>query len=208
LIALKTITAELPTEGTIAVKACAKLTPKLLAQLATVSSSFWSPSRESDGICVQPGIPPDTLIETLSILSILVTHFPTYVSSLSLAPPPIQTITPLLTHARPAVRKRAIVTLSQFVPLSAPDLSAHLLSAVINPNLQLSAPLEKQRTTVNLVAAIARTSPQRLASGLRTIISGLLRVVDRDDEELREGALQVKVSLYPTCSLRLPLSRP
>jgi cullin-associated NEDD8-dissociated protein 1 len=169
---------------------------------------IWSPSRESDGIRVQPGIPPDTLIETLSILSILVTHFPTYVSSLSLVPPPIQTITPLLTHARPAVRKRAIVALSQFVPLSAPDLSAHLLSAVINPNLQLSAPLEKQRTTVNLVAAIARTSPQRLASGLRTIILGLLRVVDRDDEELREGALQVKCSLYLTCSLRLPLSRP
>lgn len=160
---------------------------------------IWFPSREPDSVCMQPGIPPDTLIETLSILSILVTHFPTYVSSLSLAPPPIQTITPLLTHARPAVRKRAIVTLSQFVPLSAPELSAHLLSAVINPNLQLSAPLEKQRTTVNLVAAIARTSPQRLASGLGTIVSGILRVVDLDDEELREGALQVKFSLYSTC---------
>jgi cullin-associated NEDD8-dissociated protein 1 len=162
---------------------------------------IWFLSRESDSVCMQPGIPPDTLIETLSILSILVTHFPAYVSSLSLAPPPIQTITPLLTHTRPAVRKRAIVTLSQFVPLSAPELSAHLLSAVINPNLQLSAPLEKQRMTVNLVAAIARTSPQRLASGLGTIVSGILRVVDQDDEELREGALQVKFPLHSTCSL-------
>ena len=101
-------------------------------------------------------------------------------------------MTPLLTHARPAVRKRAIATLSQFVPLSSPDLSAQLLSTVINPNLERSAPLEKQRTTVNLVAAIARTSPQRLASGLGAIIPGILRVVDLDDEELREGALQVK----------------
>jgi cullin-associated NEDD8-dissociated protein 1 len=131
-------------------------------------------------------------LETLSILCILVTHFPTYVSSLALSPPPIQTMTPLLTHARPAVRKRAIATLSQFVPLSSPDLSAQLLSTVINPNLERSAPLEKQRTTVNLVAAIARTSPQRLASGLGAIIPGILRVVDLDDEELREGALQVK----------------
>ena len=130
-------------------------------------------------------------METLSILSILVTHFPTYVSSLSLSPPPIQTITPLLIHARPAVRKRAIVTLSHFVPLSAPELSVQLLSTVVNPNLQLSAPIEKQRTTVNLVAAIARASPQRLASGLGAIVPGILRVVDRDDEELREGALQV-----------------
>ena len=119
---------------------------------------------------MQTGIPPDTLIETLSILSILVTHFPTYVSSLPLSPPPIQVITPLLTHSRPAVRKRAIVTLSHFVPLSAPELSAQLLSTVINPSLELSAPLEKQRTTVNLVAAIARASPQRLASNLGAII--------------------------------------
>ena len=133
-------------------------------------------------------------METLSILSILVTHFPTYVSSLSLSPPPIQTITPLLTHARPAVRKRAIVTLSHFVPLSAPELSVQLLSTVVNPNLQLSAPIEKQRTTVNLVAAIARASPQRLASGLGAIVPGILRVVDQDDEELREGALQVNFS--------------
>ncbi|KAF8499003.1 TIP120-domain-containing protein [Russula emetica] len=169
-LALKTITAELPTEGTIAVKACAKLTPKLLSQLAT------------------PGIPPDTLIETLSILSILVTHFPTYVSSLSLSPPPIQTITPLLIHGRPAVRKRAIVTLSNFVPLSAPELSGQLLSTVVIPNLQTSAPIEKQRTTVNLVAAIVRASPQRLASGLGAIVPGILRVLDQDDEELREGA--------------------
>jgi cullin-associated NEDD8-dissociated protein 1 len=195
LTALKTITAELPTEGTIAVKACAKLTPKLLTQLATVRTSFLFPIRESYSVFfVQPGIPADTLIETLSILSILVTHFPTYVSSLSLSPPPIQTITPLLTHGRPAVRKRAIVTLSHFVPLSAPELSGQLLSTVVIPNLQTSAPIEKQRTTVNLVAAIVRASPQRLVSALGAIVPGILRVVDQDDEELREGALQVNTS--------------
>jgi cullin-associated NEDD8-dissociated protein 1 len=93
------------------------------------------------------------------------------------------------------VRKRAIVTLSHFVPLSAPELSAQLLSTVVNPNLQLAAPIEKQRTTVNLVAAVARASPQRLASGLGAIVPGILRVVDQDDEELREGALQVNFSL-------------
>ena len=89
------------------------------------------------------------------------------------------------------MRKRAIVTLSNFVPLSAPELSGQLLSTVIIPNLQTSAPIEKQRTTVNLVAAIVRSSPQRLASGLGAIVPGILQVVDQDDEELREGALQV-----------------
>ena len=36
-IALKTITSELPPEGKIATKACEKLTPKLLGQVANVS---------------------------------------------------------------------------------------------------------------------------------------------------------------------------
>lgn len=35
--ALKTITSELPRDGPLAPKACAKLTPKLLSQVATVS---------------------------------------------------------------------------------------------------------------------------------------------------------------------------
>ena len=168
---------------------------------------FVSNPRNLTVFLVQPGIPPDTLIETLSILSILVTHFPTYVSSLSLSPPPFQTITPLLTHGRPAVRKRAIVTLSHFVPLSAPELSGQLLLTVVIPNLQTSAPIEKQRTTVNLVAAIVRASPQRLASGLGAIVPGILRVVDQDDEELREGALQVNSLLVLPSSLYLNPSK-
>jgi cullin-associated NEDD8-dissociated protein 1 len=105
------------------------------------------------------------------------------------------------------VRKRAIVTLSHFVPLSAPELSGQLLSTVVIPNLQTSAPIEKQRTTVNLVAAIARASPQRLASGLGAIVPGILHVVDRDDEELREGALQVNTSSLSPSSLYLTPSQ-
>jgi hypothetical protein len=82
-------------------------------------------------------------------------------------------------------------------------LSVQLLSTVISPSLELSAPLEKQRTTVNLVAAIARASPQRLASSLGAIIPGILRVVNLNDEELREGALQVIVSSISLFSLVL-----
>ena len=105
------------------------------------------------------------------------------------------------------MRKRAIVTLSHFVPLSAPDLSGQLLSTVVIPNLQTSAPIEKQRTTVNLVAAIVRASPQRLTSALGAIVPGILRVVDQDDEELREGALQVNTSLTLPFSLYLNSSK-
>lgn len=110
--ALKTITSELPVDAKLASKACAKLTPKLLVQLSNVS--IVSPSLFSSLIVPQPNTPPETLIETLSILSILITRFPVHVSSPDIKPQPLSVLTPLLSHPRPAVRKRAIVTLGMW----------------------------------------------------------------------------------------------
>lgn len=44
---------------------------------------------------------------------------------------------------------------------------------------------------MNLVAAIFRQSPQQLIPSLGDIVPGLLQAVKRDDDELREGCLQV-----------------
>lgn len=89
------------------------------------------------------------------------------------------------------MRKRAIVTLSLFVPTSTPDVFSQLLDSEVTPNLASSANVERQMTTVQLVAAIARNSPQRIAPSLPIIIPGLLKAVQRDNDELREAALQV-----------------
>ncbi|THH17136.1 hypothetical protein EW146_g3609 [Bondarzewia mesenterica] len=180
-LALKTITSELPPDGAIAPKACAKLTPKLLTQASS------------------PETTPETLIETLSILSTLIIHFPVFMSQLTLDPPPIKDLTPLLTHPRPAVRKRAIATIAQFVPLCSPQLFTELLASDITPNIAPSANVEKQRTTVQLVAAIARTSPQLIAAALNVIVPGILNVVQRDDDETREGSLQALEALVLKC---------
>jgi cullin-associated NEDD8-dissociated protein 1 len=133
------------------------------------------------------------LIETLSILSILITDFPSFVSALDLNPPPLTVITPLLSHARPAVRKRATHTLAQFVPLAGLSLFEGLYSSEIRPNLTPVANVEKQRTTVNLVTAIARVSPQRIASVISEVVPGILKALARDDDELRDGSLQVRL---------------
>ncbi|KAH7922400.1 ARM repeat-containing protein [Leucogyrophana mollusca] len=176
-LALKTITSELPADGKIAAKACAKLAPKLLAQVSN------------------PDTPPETLIETLSILSILITRFPAHVSDPSLTPQPLPTITPLLSHTRPAVRKRAILTLSQFVPVAQPKLFANLLEVNVMPNLAPGASADNQRTTVQLVAAVVRQSPQQLSLVLGDIIPAILKAAQRDDDELREGSLQALETL-------------
>ncbi|KAG2741568.1 hypothetical protein P692DRAFT_20880121 [Suillus brevipes Sb2] len=95
-------------------------------------------------------------------------------SSESLSPHPLPAIAPLLSHSRPAVRKRAILTLSQCVPLSPPALANDLLQNHILLFLAPNANIEKQRTTVHLIAAIIR---------------------QRDDDEAREGCLQALETL-------------
>ncbi|RPD59457.1 TIP120-domain-containing protein [Lentinus tigrinus ALCF2SS1-6] len=178
-LALKTITSELPPEGKIATKACEKLTPKLLAQAAN------------------PDTPPETLIETLAILSILITRFPAYLANVE--PQPVPTLTPLLTHSRPAVRKRAITTLAQFLPHAQPQDTGTLLNAVVLPGLAPSASIDKQRTVVQLVAAIARHSPHQIAPTVGDIIPSLLKDVQREDEELVESCLQALEALVLKC---------
>ncbi|KAJ3996104.1 armadillo-type protein [Lentinula boryana] len=171
-LALKTITAELPPDGRVAASACAKLTPKLLDQIHS------------------PDTPPEALIESLAILSILISRFPTQLSASSLTPPPLQVLVPLLSHPRPVVRKRAIVTLSQFIPISPPELCSELFSNNVLPYLVPSANIEKQRTTVQLTASVAKHSPSQISPMLSDIVPGIVKAIQREDDELREGCLQ------------------
>ncbi|KAJ3902378.1 armadillo-type protein [Lentinula edodes] len=173
-LALKTITAELPPDGRVAASACAKLTPKLLAQIQSSDT------------------PSEALVETLAILSILISRFPSHLSASSLTPHPLAVLVPLLSHPRPVVRKRAIVTLSQFITISPPELFSELFTDNVLPYLGPSENIEKQRTTVNLVAAVARHSPSQLAP----MLSG---AVQREDDELREGCLQALEILLLRC---------
>lgn len=140
------------------------------------------------------------MVEILAILSILISRFPVHVSNSSLDPQPLTVLAPLLNHQRPVVRKRAILTLSQFIPISQLTLFENLLQTYILPNLAQSVSIDKQRTMVQLVAAITRQSSHHISPVLGEIIPGILEGVQRDDEELREGALQALEAL----ALRLP----
>ena len=102
-------------------------------------------------------------------------------------------LAPLLNHQRPVVRKRAILTLSQFIPISQPPF-------FVFPNLAQSVSVDKQRTIVQLVAAITRQSPHHISPILNKIVPRILEAVQKDDEELREGGLQALEAL----ALRLP----
>ena len=44
------------------------------------------------------------------------------------------------------------------------------------------------------MAAVTRHSPAQIAPALNNIVPGILQAAEKDDEELREGALQVRES--------------
>ncbi|KAK7688067.1 hypothetical protein QCA50_008437 [Cerrena zonata] len=180
-LALKTITSELPADGKMAAKACEKLTPKLLGQLSN------------------PAVAPETLLETLSILSILISRFPAYLSDPALDPPPLSVLTPLLGHSRPAVRKRAITTLAQFLPLIQSEPASRLVQTEILPALSSSTSAERKRTIVQLIAAVARHSPHHIAPYMKDVIPGVVNAVSKDDEELKDSSLQALEALVLRC---------
>ncbi|KAI5986283.1 ARM repeat-containing protein [Pisolithus marmoratus] len=166
-LALKTITSELPPDGKIAGKACSELAPKLLNQV------------------LNPDTPPDTLIETLSTLSILITRFPAHFSYSQIKPQPLTAIAPFLTHPRPA-----------FFPIAPPIYARNFFKTNVFPYRRKQMQTWSHSvTTVNLVSAILRQSPQQLASSFDRIIPGVLKAVQRDDDELCEGCLQALETL-------------
>jgi cullin-associated NEDD8-dissociated protein 1 len=146
-------------------------------------------------VYAQHNTPSESLIETLSILSILISRFPYNLTNANLVPQPLTVLPPLLAHQRPVVRKRTIITLAQFIPISQPELFSELLKSYVYPFLVSSTNSEKQRTTVQLVAAVARHSAGQIAPVLGNIVPGILSAVQKDDDELRESALQVYTCL-------------
>jgi cullin-associated NEDD8-dissociated protein 1 len=186
-------------DGKTAVKACDKLTPKLLAQLSKVCGKNHGTPIVLTMHTLKPSTSPETLIETLMTLSILIGRFPAILSSTKLNPPPLTVIAPLLSHARPAVRRRAIATLAQFVPISSPSLFSELLHKEIIPAVVSSTGVEKQQTMVQLIAAVARQSPGPISPALQEIIPGALKAIEKDNDDLRESCLQTLEVLVLRC---------
>ena len=135
--------------------------------------------------------PPETLIETLSILSILISRFPSFVSTAAVQSLAIDVMAPLLNHPRPAVRKRTIVTLSQFLQTMPQALFMEVYKTTITPGLSGALGLEGEKTIVQLISTIARHSPQKLSVVLGNIVPIVLQDTSKDDEDLKDNALQV-----------------
>ncbi|KAF7318033.1 Cullin-associated nedd8-dissociated protein 1 [Mycena chlorophos] len=89
-----------------------------------------------------------------------------------------------------------------FVPISQPQPLKNLLSEYVFPFLCPNMNLDKQRTTVRLFATVAGTAPTQITAMLGGIVPGVVKaVVQRDDDELREGSMRLLLTTTPRSSV-------
>lgn len=72
-----------------------------------------------------------------------------------------------------------------------------LLASTILPGLSGAASADQEKTTVQLVGAVARHSPQKVGPMLLDIVPRILKAAAKEDDELREAVLQVHFYMDP-----------
>ncbi|KZT58404.1 TIP120-domain-containing protein [Calocera cornea HHB12733] len=194
-LALKTITMEIPTVGSLANLVANTLVPQLLI------------------ILKNPNTKPELILESLTVLT---TVFSRLSAPLTKTPDQLQQafdiLRNLLDHSRVAVRKRAIVALANLIPLTPPQTFQPLLDALLQAFSNPAISVSQRTTAVQLLAAVGRHAPDRLAPSATAIVDSLIVAlasgpVDEDEEEaerkemeeLKEGALQALEQLVLGC---------
>lgn len=111
--------------------------------------------------------------------------------------------TALLSHSRPAVRKRAITVLGRLVPASDDAVFTNLIDSTLLP-LMKSSDAQKQKTAIALAGALARSSPRQMGSKAAKVLPSVLSAAtcgdgDDTDEELVEQSLQTLEAFVLRC---------
>lgn len=132
----------------------------------------------------------------------------------SLTPSPVEVFIPLMEQNRSAVRKKAIFTLGKdfgpfhitpaFTELYAaqflPSTSHHVVNSLLRNSIitSLNGPSATimQKSSILLIAAITRTSPQLITPVLSDLLPGILKATSREDEEEKETSVQARL-LFP-----------
>lgn len=172
-LGLKTVVAELPNGSALAKFACDSLAPKLLVQVTDPSSS------------------QELLIDSLDVLSDLFARFPRSVlENAQLQKTGLQSMLPLLSHPRVAVRKRATTALGALAAHSSSETFTQLSTKVsVDLSEEAKSDVDRTKTVVQLVGALARSSPRRVGRRLPEFMPRVLATASRDDDELREASL-------------------
>ncbi|SPO27611.1 related to Cullin-associated NEDD8-dissociated protein 1 [Ustilago trichophora] len=171
-LALKTVTAQMPTRSSYANTALNKLAPKLLNHVA------------------DPAASQELLIDSLDILAELINKFAASVTAaVALQNALLKAVVPAMRHTRPAVRKRSLTVLGALGSCATSDIFTQL-SVQLSSDLAPKSSVDTRKTAVQLIGIFARTSPRRLGRRLPEFMPSVLQTAKHDDDELRETCLQ------------------
>ncbi|GAC93832.1 HEAT repeat containing protein [Pseudozyma hubeiensis SY62] len=171
-LALKTVTAQMPTRSSYASTALNKLAPKLLNHVADASAS------------------QELLIDSLDILAELISKFAASVTAaVPLQNALLKSVVPAMRHSRPAVRKRALAVLGALGSCATSDVFTQL-SVQLSSDLAPKNTVDTRKTAVQLIGIFARTCPRRLGRRLPEFMPAVIQTAKHEDDELRETCLQ------------------
>ncbi|KWU42987.1 TIP120-domain-containing protein, partial [Rhodotorula sp. JG-1b] len=187
-LGLKMVVAEVQPGTPLAQTCCSKLAPEIVKQLNDAASSA------------------ELVVDSLDLVSDILSRFESTVrSNTHLQQSILKATTPLLSHGRPAVRKRAVAALATLIPTTttaSSNVFDTLVSTTILPTLQASTSTrgdDQFRTSVSLVAALARSAPTRIGPRVAELVPLVLVGATKDDDEAKEGVLQCLEALVLTC---------
>ncbi|PWN22206.1 TIP120-domain-containing protein [Microstroma glucosiphilum] len=183
-LGLKTVIAEMPSHSNLARSATTTLAPKLLAEVKSPAAS------------------QELLIDSLDVLAEIFTRFSsTILENSQLQKLGLQSLLPLLEHSRVAVRKRATLALSVLAANSSSETFTQL-STTASTSLS-SSDVDKRKTSVQLIGALARSSPRRVGRRLPEFMPKIIEAAGTDDDELRETTLQTMELALLRCPMEV-----
>ncbi|KAK4052490.1 hypothetical protein OIV83_002292 [Microbotryomycetes sp. JL201] len=182
-LGLKTLVAEVPPASHLATLCCNKLAPKVITQLENPSSTS------------------ELLIDSLDIVTDILSRFESTIRGMPhIQSAALKSIVPLLSHSRPAVRKRAIATLSTLVTASGDGKLLDTLVTGTAIKLLQSSDEESLKTAVNLTGSLTRAVPSKMGKKTKNVVPLVLQTLDaNDDDELKEGALSALEAFALKC---------
>ncbi|CAG8653965.1 18991_t:CDS:10 [Rhizophagus irregularis] len=184
-IGLKTVIVEIPSNSPSASNVVVRLIPRLLTQLEDPNATY------------------EVKMDTLDILSELLARFGHSVANNPQVQKRIQNVLiPLLSHSRPAFRKRTTIALGNLVTHTPDDLFNELVQQLLVEFSRAGDQHDKLKTLVQcfILRVFSRSSAPRLGKHLPQFLPLVIKNVDAcDDDELRENCLQALESFVLRC---------
>ncbi|KAF9154219.1 Cullin-associated NEDD8-dissociated protein 1 [Linnemannia schmuckeri] len=180
-IGLKTVIVQVPTNSVVAVNVCKRLVPRLLATLENPNSSY------------------DAQMDSLDILSEVLLRFGNIFATIGLQKQTANTLFALLSHARPALRKRATTAIGHLVAHMPDDIFEDLLKKILNGLETSKNSPDRLRTYIQVTGTISRSNAPRFGKFLPGVAPSVIKYTDLDDDELRENALQALEAFVLRC---------